>query len=155
MVAKACLWILSYGKAFLGVLMTQQIVRKYSENLFVTNEWFVARITAVGSATGSGACQSRPYAWIEQRVCNNGNGYQDIELNSRPNSGGVSQDQAPAFPIGDGIAQVGDIVLMRARGINPDGYPIMEFLPKSGGGSGGGAVSSVQCVGNVLYVTYG
>lgn len=135
--------------------MTQQVIYEFGGKSFVQNEWFVARITAVGSATGAGACDSTPYGWIEQRVCNSGNNYQNVELGSRPRSGEVGLNQAPAFPIGNGTAQVGDVVLMRARGINPDGYPIMEFLPKSSGAGGGGAVSSVQCVGNILYVTYG
>lgn len=135
--------------------MTQQAIYELGGKSFVQNEWFVARITAIGSATGSGSCDSTPYAWIEQRVCNSGNNYQDVELDSRPRFGEVGLDKSPAFSIGNGTAQVGDVVLMRARGINPSGYPVMEFIPKGSGGAGSGAVSSVQCVGNVLYVTYG
>lgn len=133
--------------------MTQQSIYKVGGRSFVANEWFVARITAVGSSTGSGSCDGTPYGWIEQRVCNSGYNYQNIELGSRPEDGQVSLNQSPAFAIGTGTAQVGDVVLMRARGLNESGYPVMEFLPKGGGG-GGGAVSSVQCVGNILYVTY-
>lgn len=136
--------------------MTQQKVYEFGGKSFVQNEWFVARITAVGPSTGSGQCNSIPYGWIEQRTCNNGLNYQNVENNSRPRYGEIALDRSPAFSIGNGTAQVGDLVLMRERGITPDGYPIMEFISQ-GGGSGGasGSVSSVQCVGNVLYVTYG
>ena len=137
--------------------MTQQKVYEFGGKSFVENEWFVARITAVGASTGAGSCDSIPYGWIEQRVCNNGLNYQNIETNARPRTGGVTLNQSPAFAIGNGTAQVDDIVLMRARGMTPSGYPVMEFIPKSSGsgGTGGGNVSSVQCVGNTLYVTYG
>jgi len=133
--------------------MTQQAVYQLGGKSFVENEWFVARITAVGSSTGSGSCDSIPYGWIEQRVCNSGLNYQNIDINARPRFGETALDKSPAFAIGGGGAKVGDIVLMRARGITPAGYPVMEFIASGSGGSG--AVSSVQCVGNVLYVTYG
>lgn len=135
--------------------MTQQAIYTLGGRSFVANEWFVARITAVGTATGSGSCDGTPYGWIEQRVCNSGYNYQNVELASRPEDGQVSLNQSPAFAIGSGTAQVGDVVMMRPRGMSGSGFPIMEFLPKSSGGAGGGAVSSVQCVGNILYVTYG
>lgn len=138
--------------------MTQQSVYQFGGKSFVQNEWFVARITAVGTATGTTACDGVPYGWMEQRVCNSGNNYQNVEPDSRPRFGGTAENQSPAFPIGNGTAKVDDIVLMRPRGINANGYPIMEFLPKSSGGTGNNipsAVSSVQCVGNTLYVTYG
>ncbi len=132
--------------------MTQQVVYQFGGKSFVENEWFVARITAVGASTGSGSCDSIPYGWIEQRVCNNGLNYQNIDINARPRFGEVALDKSPAFSIGGGIAKVGDIVLMRTRGITPFGYPVMEFV--ANGSGGGGSVSSVQCVGNVLRVTY-
>jgi hypothetical protein len=136
--------------------MTQQAVYQFGGKSFVENEWFVAKITAVGPSTGAGSCNSIPYGWIEQRVCNSGLNYQDIDINARPRFGEIALDRSPAFSIGNGTAQIGDIVLMRARGVTPNGYPVMEFVASgSSGGSGGGSVSSVQCVGNVLYVTYG
>jgi hypothetical protein len=111
--------------------MTQQAVYEFGGKSYVANEWFVARITSVGSSTGNTGCDSVPYAWIEQRVCNSGYGYQDAELAGRPDDGETALNQSPAFVIGNGTAQVGDIVLMRARGLSANGYPIMEFLPKA------------------------
>lgn len=135
--------------------MTQQSVYQFGGKSFVQNEWFVARITGAGSFTGSGTCEGIPYAWIEQRVCNSGNNYQDVELDSRPRFGELALDRSPAFAIGKGVARVGDIVLMRPRGVNQNGYEVMEFISMNSSSSAGGTVSSVQCVGNVLYVTYG
>lgn len=111
--------------------MTQQSVYEFGGKSYVANEWFVARITSVGSTTGNTGCDSVPYAWIEQRVCNSGYGYQDAELAGRPDDGETALNQSPAFVIGNGTAQVGDIVLMRTRGLSANGYPIMEFLPKA------------------------
>ena len=110
--------------------MTQQSVYEFGGKSYVANEWFVARIASVGSSTGSTPCDSIPYGWIEQRVCNSGYGYQDAEAAGRPDDGDVALNQSPAFVIGNGSAQVGDIVLMRSRGLSASGYPIMEFLPK-------------------------
>lgn len=136
--------------------MTQQSVYEFGGKSYVANEWFVAKITSIGVVTGSGVCNGIPYGWMEQRVCNSGYGYQDAELAGRPDDGETALNQSPAFAIGNVAAKVGDIVLMRSRGLNENGYPVMEFLPmSSGAGGGGGTVSSVQCVGNVLYVTYG
>jgi len=136
--------------------MTQQAVYQLGGKSFVENEWFVARITAVGSSTGSGSCDSIPYGWIEQRVCNNGLNYQNVEINSRPQFGETALDKSPAFAIGDGTAQVDDIVLMRARGITPSGYPVMEFIPKSSGVSGEmlriTVVTNVSCVNGSIVV---
>lgn len=111
--------------------MTQQSVYEFGGKSYVANEWFVARITSIGSSTGSSSCDSIPYGWIEQRVCNSGYGYQDAEASGRPDDGEVALNQSPAFIIGNGSAQVGDIVLMRSRGLSASGYPIMEFLPKA------------------------
>jgi len=131
--------------------MTQQSLIEVGGKPFVKNEWFLARITSVGSSVGSGSCSAIPHAWVEQRVCNNGYAYQNVEADSRGEFGTIST--APAFRMDGGQAKVGDIVLMRARGVDDMGKPILEFISTSGGG--GGTVSSVQCVGNVLYVTYG
>jgi len=60
-----------------------------------------------------------------------------------------------AYPINGTNANVGDLVLMRIRGINESGYTIFEFIPKSGGVGGIGYVTSVQCTGGYLIVTYG
>jgi hypothetical protein len=134
--------------------MTQQAAIKRGNQAFVESEWFVARIVSVGAAPiGTGTTTGIPHGWKEQKVSANGYSYEDVPENARPDNGTAVYNGSPAFPIGGGIAVVNDIVLMRARGVSDQGYPILEFI-KSGSGSGG-AVSSVQCVGNVLYVTYG
>jgi len=133
--------------------MTQQAVYQLGGKSFVENEWFVARITAVGSSTGSGSCDSIPYGWIEQRVCNNGLNYQNVEINARPRFGEVALDKSPAFAIGNGTAQVDDIVLMRARGITPSGYPVMEFIPQGGAVLRITVVTDISCTNGILSVT--
>lgn len=136
--------------------MTQQVAVKRGNQTFVESEWFVARITTVGaSAIGTISCFGIPHGWVEQKVCTNGYSYEDVPDNARPDSGTAVFNGTPAFPIGGGQAAVGDIVLMRSRSISDQGYAIMEFVKSGGGaGSGCGTVSNVQCVGNVLRVTY-
>lgn len=120
---------------------------------FVQSEWFVARITAVDTVqSGTGSCVGYKHSWIEQRVCANGIHYQDADEASAENSDGFL---APAYPISGVNAAVDDLVIMRVRGVDTSGNTIYEFLPKSGGGGGTGYVTSVQCTGGYLIVTYG
>ncbi|NBX49702.1 hypothetical protein EBT25_07135 [bacterium] len=120
---------------------------------FVQSEWFVARITAVDTVeSGTGSCVGYKHGWVEQRVCANGINYEDANEDSVENSEGFLN---AAYPINGTNANVGDLVLMRIRGINESGYTIFEFIPKSGGGGGIGYVTSVQCTGGYLIVTYG
>lgn len=119
---------------------------------FVQSEWFVARITAVDAVqSGTGSCVGYKHSWIEQRVCANGIHYEDADEASAENSDGFL---APAYPISGVSAAVDDLVIMRVRGIDTYGTTIYEFLPKTGGG-GTGYVTSVQCTGGYLIVTYG
>jgi len=135
--------------------MTQQAAIKRGNQTFVESEWFMARITAVGTAPiGTGTATGIPHGWTEQKVSANGYSYEDVPAAARPDNGTAVFNGSPAFPIGGGQAALNDIVLMRARGVSDLGYPIMEFI-KRGSGAGGGTVTSVQCSGNVLYVTYG
>jgi len=135
--------------------MTQQAAIKRGNQTFVESEWFVARIVSVGAAPiGTGTTTGIPHGWKEQKVSANGYSYEDVPENARPDNGTPVFNGSPAFPIGGGQAALNDIVLMRARGVSDQGYPIMEFI-KRGSGAGGGTVTSVQCSGNVLYVTYG
>lgn len=127
-------------------------VRKIGNYLYVESEWFVARITAIGSLGGTAPCQGIPHAWIEQKLCANGltyvNGTESVETGSI-----VASDQ-PAYPINGGQASVGDLVLMRPRGIGDGVNPVLEFMSTSGGGGGASGVTSVQCTGGNLVVTY-
>jgi hypothetical protein len=135
--------------------MTQQAAIKRGNQTFVESEWFVARITSVGAAPiGTGTTTGIPHGWKEQKVSANGYSYEDVPANARPDNGTAVYNGSPAFPIGGGKAVVNDIVLMRARGVSDQGYPIMEFMAKGGGSGSGSSPSSVQCIGNVLYVTY-
>ena len=127
-------------------------VKKIGNYLYVESEWFVARITAIGSLGGTAPCQGIPHAWIEQKLCANGltyiNGTESVETGSI-----VASDQ-PAYPINGGQASVGDLVLMRPRGIGDGVNPVLEFMSTSGGGGGASGVTSVQCTGGNLVVTY-
>jgi len=65
-----------------------------------------------------------------------------------------STTNMPAYSLDGSAAAVDDIVLMRYRA-RPNGMPVMEFV-KSGGGNTTDCphVSSVQCTGGLLTVTY-
>jgi hypothetical protein len=117
---------------------------------FTQSEWFVARITSVSStSSGTGSCTGFKHGWIEQRVCANGIDYEDADEASAEDDGNLT---SPAYPISGINASVNDIVLMRVRGIDTSGDTIYEFISK--GGSSGGYVTSVQCTGGYLIVTY-
>ena len=121
--------------------------------VIVPSEWFVARITAVGTTTtGSGSCVGYAHAWIEQQICINGYDYEDMPASKARVGTLVSQ---PAFALDGSKATVDDIVLTRYRSIDSTGQTIYEFFK---GGSGNTMdcphVSSVQCTGGLLVVTY-
>lgn len=123
----------------------------------VPSEWFVARITGVGSSTtGSGSCVGYAHAWIEQQICANGYDYEDMPSSiARYGTIGATVSQ-PAFALDGSQSTVGAIVLMRPRSIGASDSTIFEFF--KGGGSGNTMdcphVSSVQCTGGLLVVTY-
>lgn len=99
-------------------------------------------------------CTGYAHGWKEQRVCSNGLNYEDAEFASARTDANLA---SPAYPIGVEKATVGDLVLMRTRSIDSSGNTIYEFMPKGGSGGGGGAsgyVTSVQCTGGYLIVTY-
>jgi hypothetical protein len=157
--------------------------------VIVPSEWFVARITAVGT-TQSGSSDTNPnnglvwqgggsdyflwdggdgtnilmfseyqckafaHAWIEQQICLNGYNYEDMPASKARVGTLVNQ---PAFALDGSQAAVGDIVLARYRSIDSTGQTIYEFLKGAGGGEGTmdcPHVSSVQCTGGLLIVTY-
>lgn len=127
-------------------------VNSVGSSMTVPSEWFVARITSVDtSSSGSGSCVGFKHGWIEQKVCANGIGYEDADEDSAEDDGGLD---SPAYPINGVNASVNDLVLMRTRGIDTSGNTIYEFMHGAGGGGGTGYVTSVQCTGGTLIVTY-
>jgi hypothetical protein len=121
--------------------------------VIVPSEWFVAKITEVGTTTtGSGSCVGYAHAWIEQQICLNGYDYEDMPASKARVGTLVKQ---PAFALDGSQATVGNIVLARYRSIDSTGQTIYEFF-KGGGGSTMDCphVSSVQCTGGLLIVTY-
>jgi len=124
----------------------------------VPSEWFVARITEVGASTiGSGSCVGYAHAWIEQQICANGYDYEDMPSSiARYGTIGATVSQ-PAFALDGSQSTVGAIVLIRPRSIAGNSYTVFEFLKGAGGGEGTmdcPHVSSVQCTGGLLIVTY-
>lgn len=97
------------------------------------------------------------YTWSEVRALLNGSGYEVV-------TGGRTGTSTAAYAAeinGSSSVATNTIVTLYKR-IIADTTPLgagggvvalYEFT--AGGGGGGGAVSSVQCVGNILYVTYG
>lgn len=120
--------------------------------VIVPSEWFVARITAVGTTTtGSGSCVGYAHAWIEQQICLNGYDYEDMPASKARVGTLISQ---PAFALDGSKATVGDIVLTRYRSIDSTGQTIYEFFKGGGNTMDCPHVSSVQCTGGLLVVTY-
>lgn len=133
---------------------TQIIPVSSDGSVAIPSEWLIGRISEVGETqSGSGSCVGYPHAWIEQKVCSNGYDYED---NQDTGENGTLTIQ-PAFSIDGSKAQVNDIVLIRSRGISPNGDAVYEFM-KSGGpplpAMNCPHVSSVQCTGGLLVVTY-
>jgi hypothetical protein len=118
----------------------------------VPSEWFIARITSVAaSQSGSASCLGYAHGWIEQSICANGFSYED---DPEGQSGTTTVD--PAFALDGTQALVNDIVLMRPRSIGANDLTVFEFF--KGGGTPNNLdcphVTSVQCTGGMLVVTY-
>lgn len=113
-------------------------------------EWFVAKITSVGTA-GAPPDDGVPHGWTTMRPGDNFTKYYTDAY--YPTITG-STTNMPAYSLDGSAAAVNDIVLMRYRA-RPNGMPVMEFV-KSGGGNTTDCphVSSVQCTGGLLTVTY-
>lgn len=113
-------------------------------------EWFVAKITSVGTA-GAPPDDGVPHGWTTMRPGDNFTKYYTDAY--YPTITG-STTNMPAYSLDGSAAAVDDIVLMRYRA-RPNGMPVMEFV-KSGGGNTTDCphVSSVQCTGGLLTVTY-
>lgn len=97
------------------------------------------------------------YTWSEVRALLDGSGYEVL-------TGGRTGTSTTAYASeinGSSSVATNTIVTLYKRviantaplGAAGGAVALYEFM--SGGGGGGGAVSSVQCVGNILYVTYG
>lgn len=121
---------------------------------FQMSEWFLAKITAAGTAPDP-TCPNTPYAWEMLDYCANGQG---TDIVGSPDNFGTTTLR-PAYPINpDATITVPSTVLMRLRGTF-NGLTIYEFV-NAGGGSPTPAgdtvcfgVKSVSCSNNILLVT--
>lgn len=123
------------------------------QSVEIQSEWVIGRITEVGTTqSGSGSCVGFPHAWIEQSLCQNSYGYEDNTVDGLSGTLSVSQ----AYAIDGSKASVNDIVLVRPRAMDDNGNPVYEFFKGGGGGNTTDCphVSSVQCTGGILTVTY-
>jgi len=82
-----------------------------------------------------------------------GYGYEDAD--DQADDGSIDIENSPAFKIGGGTQAVDSLVLLRPKGVDANGNPIYEFIPKGGSGGDCNPVTSVQCTGGMLIVTYG
>lgn len=104
------------------------------------SEWFVAKITAIGSIVGAAPCNGVPHAWTSVTPCPD---YSNVWIDPYyPVISGTATEQ-PAYALDGLAAVVGDIVFMRFRGA-PGGMNVYEFQRISGRAqwtSGAGAPS--------------
>ena len=104
-----------------------------------------ARITGSYGTSESG---NTIYMWEEMTVAGTG---QDYELKDFGIIGDGETNQA--FEMNNLPAATGRIVRLRVRGAGSENRGQINYEFDLGGGSGS-TISSVQCVGNILYVTY-
>jgi hypothetical protein len=112
----------------------------------VLSEWFVAKITAVGTA-GAPPDDGVPHAWIALEPSPDLT--KMVEDQYAAKLAGTLED-SPAFSLSGSPVSVGTVVMMRRRGASYKHNNAMEFV----GGGGGGGVESVQCTGGELLVVY-
>ena len=92
------------------------------------SEWFVAKITAIGSIVGAAPCNGVPHAWTTVTPCPD---YSNVWIDPYyPVISGTATEQ-PAYALDGLAAVVGDIVFMRFRGA-PGGMNVYEFQRISG-----------------------
>ena len=106
----------------------------------------VARITGSYGTSESG---NTIYMWEEMTVAGTG---QDYELKDFGIIGDGETNQA--FEMNNLPAATGRIVRLRVRGAGSENRGQINYEFDLGGGGSGSTISSVQCVGNILYVTY-
>lgn len=118
----------------------------------VVSEWFVAKITEVGTPANVG--DGTPHAWTTLKPLDNYSKYDTTVDPYYPRKYGTTTIN-PAYALDGTASTVGTVVMMRYRAA-PDGMSVMEFI-KSGGGGGPEncpRVSNVTCTANMLVVTY-
>ena len=118
----------------------------------VVSEWFVAKITEVGTPAEVG--DGVPHGWTTLKPLDNWSKYDTTVDPYYPRKYGTPTVN-PAYAI-DGLSvPVDTIVMMRYRAA-PDGMSVMEFIKSTGTGNTMDCphVSSVQCTGGILVVTY-
>ena len=91
-------------------------------------EWFVAKITSVGTA-GAPPDDGIPHGWTTMRPGDNFTKYYTDAY--YPTIVGTTTNM-PAYSLDGSAAAVNDIVLMRYRA-RPDGMPVMEFVKSAQG----------------------
>jgi len=118
-----------------------------SEIAVSTPQWFVAEIT--GTVAGSSPVIHK---WKKKVPQKDGKTYEDANP-SVIGDGTSNPAYLPALTSGDtSTAKASGLVFMRIRSTNDSGQCVYEIVGAAGGGAG--IVSNVQCVGNVLRVTY-
>ena len=118
----------------------------------VVSEWFVAKITEVGTPANVG--DGTPHAWTTLKPLDNYSKYDTTVDPYYPRKFGTTTIN-PAYALDGTASTVGTVVMMRYRAA-PVGMSVMEFI-KSGGGGGPEncpRVSNVTCTANMLVVTY-
>lgn len=123
----------------------------------IIDPWFVAKITEIGTASAP-PCDGVPHAWVALQPCDTLSNYKAADTGYSVQSGTLADN--PAYAIDGTAASVDDIVLMRFRGVTSDytgtSKVVMEFIKRGGSGNTMACphVSSVQCTGGLLVVTY-
>lgn len=117
----------------------------------VISEWFVAKITEVGTA-GAAPDDGVPHAWIALEPSPELS--KMVEDQYAAKLAGTLED-SPAFSLNGSPVSVGTVVMMRRRGASNKHNNAMEFV----GGGGGGAencprVSLVGCTAGIMMVGY-
>jgi hypothetical protein len=115
----------------------------------ILSEWFVAKILEVGAAVDPSPCNGIPHGWTTMEPCANATKFRDDHADYRVVKGTTTI--MPAYAIDGSASAVGAIVMMRYRA-RPNGMPVMEFIV--GNSMDCPHVTSVQCTGGILAVTY-
>ena len=116
----------------------------------VVSEWFVAKITEVGTPANVG--DGTPHAWTTLKPLDNYSKYDTTVDPYYPRKFGTTTIN-PAYAVDGTASTVGAVVMMRYRAA-PDGMSVMEFITGSITTMACPHVSSVQCTGGILIVSY-
>jgi len=130
---------------------------KYDDLQFTPESFFVAKITAVGSAVGTGNDINYPCSWSAY------NYFASLKTLDEDYPivlyGDYTEDYNTAYPISGVAPALNDIVLMRFRGTTETTENVFEFVSVGGGGSpaaGTGCLSvkSIYCNNGILTAVF-